>query len=73
MSFYRKTFDILLKKYKFLLFDSLEKTDEKRKGIVIFQKNKVVTFIYNDKFIMYSDSWRYHLIIIDSIAEAVSE
>ena len=22
---------------------------------------------------MYSDSWRYHLIIIDSIAEAVSE
>ena len=25
MSFYRKTFDILLKKYKFLLFDSLGK------------------------------------------------
>ena len=38
-----------------------------------FTKNKVVTFIYNHQFIMYSDSWRYYLIIIDSIAETVSE
>ena len=51
----------------------LSLTNSKEKEDCHFTKNKVVTFIYNDKFIMYSDSWRYHLIIIDSIAEAVSE
>ena len=33
MSFYRKTFDILLKKYKFLLFDSLGKNNTKKETI----------------------------------------
>ena len=28
---------------------------------------------YNDKFIIYNNSWRYYLISIDSIAEIVSE
>ena len=33
MSFYRKTFDILLKKYKFLLFDSLGENNTKKETI----------------------------------------
>ena len=39
---------------------------------ISLEKNDILQQ-YNGAFIIYNDSWQYHLIIIDSIAEIVSE
>ena len=39
---------------------------------ISLEKNDIL-LQYSGEFIVYNGSWQYHLIIIDSIAETVSE